>query len=180
MGFKWCTHAQKKWDTSISHTNIRCFRKLGLWGILRIKLVHARVGGTHTVKELVPIVISAAIWGHSWREKTVLVQCDNTVVVSIVNQTSSNNKEAMHLARCLAFIPGKFDFHMEAMHIKGANNILADALSRKNLLFLSLHPQADKEPSSILESLLDLLIISKPDWTSKNWTELWSSTFRTA
>ena len=111
----------------------------------------------------------------------MLVQCDNMAVVSIVNQRSSKNKEAMHLARCLAFIAGKFDFHMEAIHIKGANNILADALSQNNLLlFQSLHPQADKESSPIPESLLDLLIISKPDWTSKNWTELWSSTFRTA
>ena len=134
-----------------------------------------------TVKELVPIVISAAIWGHLWREKTVLVQCDNMAVVSIINRGSSKNKEAMHLARCLAFIAGKFEFHMEAIHIKGANNILADALSRNNLpLFQSLYPQADQESSLIPESLLDLLIISKPDWTSKNWTELWSSIFRTA
>ena len=71
-----------------------------------------------TVKELVPIVISVAIWGHSWREETVLVQCDNMAVVNIVNQKSSKNKESMHLARCLAFIAGKFNFHMEAIHIK--------------------------------------------------------------
>lgn len=35
---------------------------------------------------------------------------------------------------------------MQAAHIKGVDNILADALSRDNLpLFRSLHSQADKE-----------------------------------
>ena len=134
-----------------------------------------------TVKEMVPVVISAAIWGHTWQGKTVQIRCDNMAVVSIVNHGSSKNHEAMHLARCLAFIAGKFDFHMEATHIKGADNLLADALSRDNLpLFQSLYPQADQEASQIPESLIDMLILSKPDWTSKNWTELWSSTFRMA
>ena len=37
------------------------------------------IGGVHiTVKELAPIVVAAAIWGHSWRGKKVLAQCDNT------------------------------------------------------------------------------------------------------
>ena len=54
-----------------------------------------------TVKELVPVVISAVIWGGSWHGKTVQFQCDNTAVVSIINHGSSKNKEAMHLARCL-------------------------------------------------------------------------------
>ena len=30
-----------------------------------------------TVKELVPVVISAAIWGHIWQGKSVQVHCDN-------------------------------------------------------------------------------------------------------
>ena len=107
--------------------------------------------------------------------------CDNMAVIHIVNHGTSKNQEAMHLARCLAFIAGKFDFHMEALHIKGADNILADALSRDNLsLFRSLYPQADREASSIPESLLDMLIVSTPDWTSKKWTELWTSTFNMA
>lgn len=134
-----------------------------------------------TVKEMVPVVISAAIWGSVWSGKTVRLLCDNMAVIHIVNHGTSKNQEAMHLARCLAFIAGKFDFHMEALHIKGADNILADALSRDNLsLFRSLYPQADREASSIPESLLDMLIVSTPDWTSKKWTELWTSTFNMA
>lgn len=56
----------------------------------------------------------------------------------------------------------------------------ADALSRNHLpLFHSLHSQANQEGTLVSKSLLDLLILSKPDWTSKHWTELWSTTFGT-
>lgn len=39
------------------------------------------------------------IWGDQWRDKTVLVRCDNSAVVSIVNLGTSKNQEAMHLRR---------------------------------------------------------------------------------
>ena len=48
----------------------------------------------------------------------------------------------MHLVRCLAFITASNEFYPKASHIKGANNILADAP-----LFRSLYPP---EPTSIL------------------------------
>ena len=134
-----------------------------------------------TAKELVPIVIAAAISGRSWEGKTIQAWCDNAAVVHIVNHGSSRNQEAMHLARCLAFIKAKLGVNIVASHIKRVNNVRADALSRNNLvLFRSLHPQALQTPSSILEALLDLLIVSKPDWTSRRWTELWSTIFQTA
>ena len=133
-----------------------------------------------TAKELVPIVIAGAVWGRQWRGTTVLAHCDNMAVVHIVNQGSSRNRDAMHLARCLAFITAKFEFHLTAAHIKGANNVKADALSRDNLqLFCSLHPQANLEGTLIPQSLLDLVLLSRPDWTSKHWTELWNITFGT-
>ena len=37
----------------------------------------------NTVKELVPVVISAAIWGHTWQGKSVQIHCDNIAVVII-------------------------------------------------------------------------------------------------
>ena len=68
---------------------------------------------------------------------------------------------------------------MQTSHIKGVDNMLADALSRDNLpLFRSLHIQADKDATPIPESLLDLMILSKPDWTSRPWTDLWNSIFQ--
>lgn len=133
-----------------------------------------------SAKELVPIVIAAVVWGEGWRGKSIQVWCDNVATVSTINQGSSANRDVMHLARCLAFIKAKFEFELMATHLPGAKNSIADALSRNKMTsFRSLLPQADQEPTRVPDSLLDLLIISRPDWTSRLWTDLWSSTFKT-
>ena len=54
------------------------------------------------VKELIPIVIAAAIWGCFWRGKTVKALCDNAAVVTIINQGTSQDQEVMHLMQSLA------------------------------------------------------------------------------
>ena len=129
-----------------------------------------------TAKELVPITIAAVVWGRGWQGKVVRAWCDNEAVVCIVNQGTSRDPEVMHLVRCLAFVKARFQFKLVASHIRGSSNIKADALSRNNLqLFQSLHPQAAAEPTQIPEEVLDLLLVSKPDWMSGRWSSLWSS-----
>ena len=91
------------------------------------------------------------------------------------------NSDVMHLARCLAFIKAKFEFELLATHLLGVRNPIADALSRNHMdSFHSLLPQADDSPTAIPEALLDLLIVSRPDWTSTHWTDLWSTIFNMA
>ena len=41
-------------------------------------------GASIAVKELLPIIGAAAIWGHMWRGKLVLCHCDNQGVVSVI------------------------------------------------------------------------------------------------
>ena len=133
-----------------------------------------------SAKELVPIVIAAVLWGKEWSGKTIRVWCDNIAAVSTINHGSCRNHDTMHLARCLAFIKAKMNCELVASHIPGVNNTIADAISRNKMtLFHTLLPQANHEPTVIPEALLDLLIISRPDWTSTHWTELWSSIFKT-
>lgn len=148
----------------------------GAW--FQLKWVEQLQDHSITIKELIPIVIASAIWGHQWKGITVQVLCDNMAVVAILNQNTSRDQEVMHLLRCLAFITAKFQFIIAASHIPGVKNTSADALSRNKLdIFRSLHPQADEAPSQISAALLDLLLLSKPDWTSWSWTEMWNSTF---
>ena len=131
-----------------------------------------------SVKELVPIVLAAAVWGSRWIGRAVLVRCDNSAVVDTLNKGSCRDPELMHLVRCLAFLKAKFQFSLMASHIAGSRNVLADALSRDNLAcFLSRHPQASPVPTPLPQELVDLMLISRPDWTSPRWTELWSATF---
>ena len=158
----------------------------GKWGcgaFHKNKLFQVQWAGTveksHiTVKELIPIVLAAAVWGTEWTGRTIEAQCDNSAVVAMINWGSGKNPEAMHLMRCLAFFMAKFQFTLVARHIPGTSNVLADALSRGNLsLFLSLYPQADQVATPLPQELLDLVIISHPDWTSPHWTRLWSAIF---
>lgn len=46
-------------------------------------------------KELIPIVMMAAVWGKNWQVRTVLAKCDKATVVAINNSGTSNEKEAM-------------------------------------------------------------------------------------
>ena len=131
-----------------------------------------------TIKELVPIVLAGAIWGKNWYGQTVQARCDNAAVVAILNWGSSQDPEVMHLMRCLAFIQAKFQFYIFSSHIQGIKNDLADALSRNNADYFKYHyPQAAQHPTPIPQELLDLTLISKPDWTSALWTGLWSAIF---
>ena len=131
-----------------------------------------------TIKELVPIVLAAAVWGKEWYGLTVQARCDNSAVVAILNWGNSQDPEVMHLIRCLAFIKAKFQICLFASHIQGIKNNLADALSRNNMSYFRIHhPQAETKPTPIPQELLDLTLISKPDWTSAPWTDLWSAIF---
>ncbi len=70
-----------------------------------------------TVKELLPIVLAVAVWGHLWRGVTVSCRCDNMAVVAIVNSGRSRMDWAMHLMRCLSFFLARWDVTLVCQHI---------------------------------------------------------------
>ena len=132
-----------------------------------------------SIKELIPIVIATAIWGHHFKGKTLHVRSDKVAAVAAINNQTSSVKEMAHLLRCLAFIAARFHLRIIASHIPGHLNEIADALSRNNMKnFFSFVPQADKTPSSVPDELIQLLIPQLPDWTSQHWTGLWTAIFQ--
>ena len=54
-------------------------------------------GYHNTVKELLPIVLSVALWGGYWQNKTIRCRCNNAAVVSIVNTGMSRCDKVMQL-----------------------------------------------------------------------------------
>lgn len=132
-----------------------------------------------TVKELVPVVLAAAVWGSKWAGQNVMAHCDNAAVVAVLRTGDSKEPEVMHLLRCLAFLKANFQFTLFSSHICGKINHLADALSRNDSdYFLAHYPQAQRKPTYLPPELLDLTIVQRPDWTSPLWTGLWSATFK--
>ena len=118
-----------------------------------------------TEKELLPIVLVAALWGRNWYRKHICFHCDNMAVVEILRARSGRGRIVTHLLRCLFFFVERYNFEFSAVHIAGSENTAADSLSRNNLpLFFSIVPQIPHW--SIPDPLTELLVTRMPDWGS--------------
>ena len=118
-------------------------------------------------KELVPIVISCAMWGPLLSKKHTEFHCDNQSLVDAINKGSSKDEMVMHLLRCLWFFTAIFNIRITATHIPGVTNTAADMLSRNQASnFLMANPQASPIPTPLPPPLLLILSPSKLDWTS--------------
>ena len=123
-----------------------------------------------TAKELLPIVVACAVWGHKWRGATVRCLCDNAAVVAIVRSGTSKDSLVMHLMRCLFFFTASHQLLLLPHHLPGRENTAADHLSRDALpLFLQIVPQAEEHPTPLSEELMAALVTQRPDWMSESW-----------
>jgi len=70
-------------------------------------------------KELVPIVLSCAVWGSLLSGTRVEFKCDNRSVVNSINKGSSKEPIVMHLLQCLWFFLAYFDIRVTASIFQG-------------------------------------------------------------
>lgn len=122
-------------------------------------------------KELLPIVISCAVWGPQWCCKLVLNQCDNMAVVDIMKAQRSKDPTIMHLLRCLHFICAYWEIELRVEHIPGKMNVVADAVSR-NLLQVMESADLERNPVQVPGELWRLLVVERPDWLQPTWRSL--------
>ena len=123
-----------------------------------------------TAKELLPILLAAGSWGHTWGGKAIEFKCDNLAIVGSITSWRSKEPLVMNLLRSLALLAMHFRFHLKASHIAGSRNVAADALSRNDLLlFRSQVPEALPHPSPIHPTLEQLFLRHHPDWLSSTW-----------
>lgn len=127
-------------------------------------------------KEMVPIVLSCAVWGPLLTRKRVLFQCDNSGVVAAIQKGSSREPTVMNLLRSMWFFVAHFDISVEAVHIAGAQNSTADQLSRNQMMeFFHSNLQVNLLPTPLPEELLEIVSVNGPDWTSPVFRQLFSS-----
>ena len=132
------------------------------------------------VKELVPIVLSCAVWGRKLSGSRVLIECDNSSVVAAVNNHYTRDQIAMHLLCSLWFFVAYFDIDFKCKHIVGVDNSTADHLSCGNLhSFFHLHPQGTRQPTPLPQPLLQILGAGGPDWTLPLFRQLFSTIINT-
>jgi len=107
------------------------------------------------VKELIPVITAAALFGHQWRGHLIQLSVDNMSVVHVLNSTYSRDPHLMHLICIVVFLAAHFDFWFQAQRIEGKYNNLADALSRNNVpLFKPHFSQTIDHSSEISASLM--------------------------
>jgi hypothetical protein len=131
------------------------------------------------VKELIPVVLAAELWGGQWSDCLVRCYCDNQAVVACLRSRTSKNRHVMHMLRVLAFVEARHRFYLSPLYLSTTENFLADDLSRDNLVsFLSKVPDADSSPAATSSALLDLLLTPEIDWVSPAWQSLFADIFR--
>ena len=124
-------------------------------------------------KELLPIVVATAVWGHLWRGKTVLFHCDNMAVVATLRSGSCREPQAMHLRQCLAFMEATGEFVLLAEHVRGVDNVAADELSRGRLTSARIAMQvSDGEQQVVPDRVLELMVTGSESWSDQQWLDL--------
>ena len=128
--------------------------------------------------ELLPIVLACAVWGYRWKGMSVIVHCDN---MEAVRSGYSKSPAMMHLLRCLFFIRALYQITLWAVHVPGIHNGVADAISRNHLAILfSQIPGAYRTPTPIPPTLLELLVVQRPDCTSHSRSQSFRRCFQPA
>ena len=116
------------------------------------------------IKELIPIVLAAFIWGDFWGRQRICFRCDNIAVVECLRNGSCRERHLAFLLRELATLAIVKSFDFTATHVPGVKNKLADALSRFNFqAFSNLAPTADSNSLEIPQNYLLHLVF--PPWT---------------
>ena len=80
--------------------------------------------------ELLGLTAAVLTWGDLLRNQRILVFCDNTAVVNMVNNMSSTCKDCMFLLCTLALNNLINNRRVFAKNIQTSDNYLADSLSR--------------------------------------------------
>ena len=134
-----------------------------------------------SVKEMLPIIMAAAVWGEQWRGRQATCFCDNQAVVAVLSSRSCREDHLMHMLRCLFYIEAYHGFSLRCVHVPGASNRVADALSRNALpSFFAQVPGADPDPQPVPRHLINALLCKSGDWLSPTWREQFGSTIHRA
>ena len=111
--------------------------------------------------ELFALTASVITWAYMLSNCRIILFCDNTAVVGMINKLSSSCKNCMVLLWMLTLNGLQHNRRLTAHYISTKSNFLADSLSRAQMSqFRKLGPHMDETP----------YIIHEPLWPmEKNW-----------
>ena len=83
--------------------------------------------------ELFGVVAGVLTWIHRFKNRRIILFCDNKSVVDMINLTTTSCKNCMVLLRMLVLKGLMENVRIFARHIAGSKNVLADNLSRNRI-----------------------------------------------
>ena len=130
------------------------------------------------LKELLPFLLSVAVWCEFWRGCQVCVAIMS--IVNIIASKTSRGGHIMHLLRGLHFVCAYY-ISLRASHTLGVNNSIADAISWNSMqVFFALVVSARRQPTPIPQALWKIFVACQLDWLSDIWRILLMDSLRTA
>ena len=80
--------------------------------------------------KMLNILVALRIWCQQWATHRILLKCDNQAVVSVLNSGKTHDLTLGAMARNIAMILAINDIDLQVIHVLGADNKIADLLSR--------------------------------------------------
>ena len=112
-----------------------CFEAAGAyfsgdWVYLNFGMESPVLSDLHIIhKEVLAVVVAAERWASRWANKHVIIKSDSQAAVGIINKGSTCNGFVMSWLCRLFWLSAIYNFRIVAHYIKGADNIIADAIS---------------------------------------------------
>ena len=98
--------------------------------------------------ELFALMAGMLTWLHRFKNKKIILFCDNISVVHMINNTSSRCKNCMVLLRLVVLHSMKCNVRLFAKYVRSKDNGLGDALSRLDFQrFRKLGPNMERRPT---------------------------------
>ena len=119
-----------------------------------------------TVKELLPIVIAAALWETSGSQ----MQVGNMAVADILKSRTSRDQLPMHLLRCLQHSIDLISYQSTCL-VQSTPQLMQFPATMSHCSSLLQMPPNRPIPQPVL----DLLVTKRPDWGSKDWMTAFAS-----
>ena len=83
--------------------------------------------------ELYAVTAAVLTWVHLFKNRRIILFCDNSSVVSMINHTTTSCKNCMVLLRMIVLKGLIENVRIFASHVEGVKNIFADSLSRDKI-----------------------------------------------
>jgi hypothetical protein len=79
---------------------------------------------------MLAIIVGFRTWGNYYNEKRILIQCDNSSCVSLLNTGRCRYNQMLSIARNSWMTCAKNNIQLKAVHIQGVNYRIPDILPR--------------------------------------------------